>query len=75
MACACKPEVDPEVGQYRVNMEDLNIAGAQAVIDATENCDAVAADEVGPMEVFSAMFKKAVQRALESRKPVLAAVH
>jgi len=65
----------PQVGKYRVNMEDLNGIGAQAVTDAVENCDAVAVDEVGPMELFSVKFKEAVRKALESRKPVLAVVH
>jgi nucleoside-triphosphatase len=65
----------PQVGKYRVNMEDLNGIGAQAVTDAVENCDVVAIDEVGPMELFSAKFKEAARKALESRKPVLAVVH
>jgi nucleoside-triphosphatase len=65
----------PQVGKYRVNLEDLNSIGAQAVTEAVENCDVVAVDEVGTMELFSAKFKEAVQKALESRKPVLAVVH
>ncbi len=65
----------PQVGRYRVNIEDLNGIGAQAVTDAVENCDVVAIDEVGPMELFSAKFKEAVRKALESRKPILAVVH
>jgi nucleoside-triphosphatase len=65
----------PQVGKYRVNMEDLNGLGAQAITAAVENCDVIAIDEVGPMESFSATFKDAVRKALESRKPVLAVVH
>jgi nucleoside-triphosphatase len=65
----------PQVGKYRVNLEDLNSIGAQAVTEAVENCDVVAVDEVGTMELFSAKFKEAVQKALKSRKPVLAVVH
>jgi len=65
----------PQVGKYRVNMEDLNGLGAQAVTDAVENCDVVVIDEVGPMELFSAKFKEAVRKALESRKLVIAVVH
>jgi nucleoside-triphosphatase len=65
----------PQVGKYRVNMEDLNGIGAQAVTDAVENCDVVVIDEVGPMELFSAKFKEATRKALESLKPVLAVVH
>jgi nucleoside-triphosphatase len=65
----------PHVGRYRVNMSDLDSIGAQAVTDAVANCAVVAIDEVGPMELFSAKFKDAVHKALESSKPVLAVVH
>jgi nucleoside-triphosphatase len=65
----------PQVGKYRVNLEDLDGLGAQAIIDALGNCDVVAVDEVGPMELFSAKFKEAVRKALESRKLVIAVVH
>jgi nucleoside-triphosphatase len=65
----------PRVGRYGVNMKDLNDVGAQAVTDAVENCDAIAIDEIGPMELFSARFKDAVRKALESRKLVMAVVH
>jgi len=65
----------PNVGKYRVNMNDLNSVGAQAVAHAVANCAVVAIDEIGPMELFSAKFKEATQKALESSKPVLAVVH
>jgi nucleoside-triphosphatase len=65
----------PQVGRYRVNIEDLNTVGAQAIIDATEKCDVIAIDEIGPMELFSERFKEAVRKALESRKLVIAVVH
>jgi nucleoside-triphosphatase len=68
-------KAEPQVGKYRVNMEDLDGLCAQAVIDAVENCDVIAIDEVGPMELFSEAFKEAVRKALESGKPVLAVVH
>jgi nucleoside-triphosphatase len=68
-------KVGPQVGRYRVNLEDLEGVGAQAISDAVENCAVVAIDEVGPMELFSAKFKTAVQKALESSKPVLAIIH
>jgi nucleoside-triphosphatase len=65
----------PQVGRYRVNIEDLNTVGAQAIIDATEKCDVIAIDEIGPMELFSERFKEAGRKALESRKLVIAVVH
>ena len=68
-------KVGPRVGKYSVNMEDLNNIGAQAIADAIENCDVIVVDEIGPMELFSAKFKKAVKKALEGYNPVLAVVH
>ena len=65
----------PQVGKYRVNIEDLNTVGAQAILDAAENCDVIAIDEVGPMELFSEKFKEATRKALESRKLVIAIIH
>jgi nucleoside-triphosphatase len=58
----------PQVGKYRVNMDDLNSVGAQVIAHAVTNCVA-AIDEIGPMELFSAKFKEATRKALESSKP------
>ena len=65
----------PQVGKYRVNIEDLSSVGAEAIFAAVENCDVIAIDEVGPMELFSEKFKEAARKALESCKPVVAVVH
>lgn len=65
----------PQVGKYRVNLEDLNSIGAEAIVRAVENFDVVAIDEIGPMELFSEKFKEAVKRAVKSGKPVVGVVH
>ncbi len=65
----------PQLGKYRVNLEDLDSIGAQAILAAVEDCDVIAIDEIGPMELFSARFKDATRKALESRKLVVAVVH
>jgi len=65
----------PQVGKYRVNLEDLNGIGAEAIVRAVENFDVVAIDEIGPMELFSEKFKEAVKRAVKSGKPVVGVVH
>ena len=44
-------------------------------MDAVENCDVIAIDEIGPMELFSEKFKEAVRKALESRRLVIAIIH
>jgi nucleoside-triphosphatase len=65
----------PHVGKYRVNLEDLDFIGAEAIEVAVEKCAVIAIDEVGPMELFSEKFKEATRKALESSKPVVAVVH
>ena len=68
-------KIGPQVGKYGVNLEDLDVIGANAIVDAVENFDVVAIDEVGPMELLSEKFKEAVKRAVESRKLVIGVVH
>ncbi len=65
----------PQVGKYHVNLEDLEKIGATAIAKAPEKCDAVAIDEIDPMELFSKRFKQTVKQALDSKKLVLAVMH
>jgi len=65
----------PLVGRYRVNMEDLDAIGAYAISRATEECDVIAIDEIGPMELFSEKFRVAVQRGMVSARLVVGVVH
>jgi len=65
----------PQVGKYRVNLEDLNSIGAEAIMEAVDKCDVIAIDEVGPMELFSERFREAVKRAVECGKVVVGVVH
>jgi len=65
----------PQIGRYRVNLNDLDNIGAAAIANAVEECNVVAIDEIGPMELFSQRFKEAVLKAVESRKLVVGVVH
>ncbi len=65
----------PRLGRYRVNLRDLEKIGARAVERAAEEADLVVIDEIGPMELFSESFAKAVETALESDRPMLVVVH
>jgi len=65
----------PRVGKYRVNLADLEGVGVYAILKAISECDVVAIDEIGPMELFSEKFRKAVQQAVESGKLVVGVVH
>ncbi|MDH5596385.1 MAG: NTPase [Candidatus Bathyarchaeota archaeon] len=68
-------KVGPRVGKYGVNLEDLEDIGANAIVNAAENFDVVAIDEIGPMELFSEKFKEAVKKAVECGKVVVGVVH
>jgi len=65
----------PRVGKYRVNLSDLEGIGAKAIQEATKTADAIAIDEIGPMELHSQAFREAVQEAIYSGKPVIATIH
>jgi nucleoside-triphosphatase len=65
----------PQVGKYRVNLDDLDEIGATAIAGAVEKSDIIVIDEICPMELLSHKFKLAVEQALKSEKPVLAVVH
>jgi nucleoside-triphosphatase len=68
-------ERGPQVGKYRVNMEELDGVGVNAVLQAIALSDAVVIDEIGPMELFSDKFKSTVREAAESTKLVVGIVH
>lgn len=64
----------PKIGKYHINIEDLEKIGAEALRNAL-SCDLVIIDEIGPMELISGSFVAAVEKVLESDKPVLAVLH
>lgn len=65
----------PRVGKYHVNLASLEMIGVHAITEASESCDVIAIDEIGPMELTSVKFKQTAQEALESNKLVIAVVH
>ena len=65
----------PQVGKYHVDLDILESVGALAINVAVENCDVIAIDEIGPMELFSTKFSEAAQKALNGKKFVIAVVH
>ena len=64
----------PQLGKYRVCLDDLDKIGAKAVENAVDS-DLIVVDEVGPMELSSRRFILAVERALASPKPMLVVLH
>ena len=61
----------PKIGKYHVNVTDLEVIGVGAVLDAVQNADILAVDEIGPMELTSEAFNNALVKAVESSKPLL----
>lgn len=64
----------PQLGKYRVRLDDLNQIGAKAIEDALK-ADLIVVDEVGPMELSSRRFIGAVEKAIASNKPMLVVLH
>jgi nucleoside-triphosphatase len=64
----------PQLGKYRVRLDDLDRVGAQAVENAL-NSDLIIVDEIGPMELSSRRFILAVEKAIASPKPMLVVLH
>jgi nucleoside-triphosphatase len=65
----------PRVGRYRVNLSDLASVGAAGLDAAADSSELIVIDEVGPMELVSPEFRRAVQKCIASGKPILAIVH
>lgn len=65
----------PLVGNYHVNIEDLNSIGVEGIADAIENHEVIVIDEIGPMELHSEKFVETARKAIESSKLVIGTVH
>lgn len=64
----------PRLGKYHVNIEDLNNMGVSAIKNAMSS-ELVVIDEIGPMELKSPEFIKAVEEALDSGKSMFVVLH
>ncbi|UCG36427.1 MAG: NTPase [Candidatus Bathyarchaeota archaeon] len=65
----------PKIGKYKVNLTDLELIGAKAIMHAKEGADIVLVDEIGPMELLSEAFRLAVKDVIDGEKPVLGTIH
>ncbi len=65
----------PRIGKYRVNLNDLDEVGVNAIGNAIEKCDVVVIDEIGPMELCSSRFIEVINAAFDSDKCILATIH
>jgi nucleoside-triphosphatase THEP1 len=62
------------VGKYRLDLSALEAVGVKAVHEAINARRVIVIDEIGPMEIRSAMFCDAVREALDSDLPLLGTV-
>jgi nucleoside-triphosphatase len=62
------------MGKYRLDLSALETIGVGAVRRAVQTRQLVVIDEIGPMEIRSAIFREAVNEALDGGVPVLATI-
>ncbi len=62
------------LGRYRVNLQALDELASGAIWAAVQQGQMVVIDEIGPMELLSPSFRRAVQGALASQCLVLATI-
>lgn len=62
------------VGKYGVNLKELERIAIPAIRQAIRWCDLIVIDEVGKMELILPAFRKVVEEAIESGKPVLGTI-
>jgi len=62
------------VGKYGVNLESLEDVGVASVYDALRTKDYVVIDEIGPMQLFSDVFKRAVLDVIDSSKTLFGTI-
>ena len=67
----------PRIGRYSVNLDDLENIGVKSIMDALDDSEIelVIIDEIGPMELLSKEFIKAVSEAIYNKKPILGTIH
>ncbi len=68
-------KMGPRVGKYRVNLKALSDLAAKALTEAMQHCDLIVCDEIGPMEMVSPEFRRAVKEVVDSGKPMVGVIH
>ena len=63
------------IGKYGLELTKLETVGVAAVREAVRERRLVVIDEIGPMEIRSALFRDAVNEVLDSRVPILATIY
>jgi nucleoside-triphosphatase len=62
------------LGKYGLDLSLLETIGVEAVCEAVRADELTVIDEIGPMEIRSAIFRDVVNEALNSRAPLLGTI-
>jgi nucleoside-triphosphatase len=62
------------VGKYGVDIDALDRVGVSALQRASQQCELVVVDEIGKMELFSASFREAVLKIIDSGQRLLGTI-
>ena len=62
------------LGKYGIDLSALELTGVEAIRAALHARQLVVIDEIGPMEIRSAIFRDAVDEAFDSGVPILATI-
>ncbi len=65
----------PRIGSYIVNLEDIDLIAVRALERAISESQLIICDEIGAMELLSENFRRVVERAIKSKKPLLSTLH
>ncbi len=72
---AINQKTGPPVGKYRISLSALEEIGVRAISASVSESDLIVCDEIGPMELCSPEFKRAIVKAMRSNKPMLGVLH
>lgn len=65
----------PTVGRYRVNVTNIDTLYVSAFQRAFDRADFLLVDEIAPMQTYSEEFPHQIRQALDTDRPLLAAIH
>jgi len=72
---AINQKTGPPVGKYRISLRALEEIGVKAMSASVSESDLIVCDEIGPMELCSPEFRRAIALAIRSSKPMLGVLH
>jgi len=67
--------VGPKIGRYKVNLVDLSGIATKSILESLSIADLIVYDELGPMELLSPEFRRAVKTMIDSDRPIFCSIH